>query len=117
MLKKIVGLAGILIAAFILYGLTKQLFDALQAGKRLDGAINELGKLQEENRNLKHRLAEVQSVSFIEEQLRNNLNLARPDETVVIVPISAIEQVLGEKKHLEELKIPNWQGWVKLFLR
>lgn len=117
MLKKTLGLTGVAVALFLLYGLTRQLYDVLHAGKRLDEAINELGKLQAENRNLKRKLEEVKSISFIEGQLRDNLNLARPEETVVIIHREAIEQILGAKKRLEEVVIPNWKGWLKLFWR
>lgn len=105
----------IMIVGLIFLGLGKQISSALQAGKRLDTSAEEVDKLQKQNRQLRERLAEVQKYSFIEEIARNKLNMGRAGETVVVVPERVVNQVLGAKKQAEEIKLPNWQGWLKLF--
>lgn len=118
LLKRLLYIAVIIFVVFILFGLSRQIIDALQSSKRLDNAINDLGLLQEENRRLKTELQEVESVDFIEKQLRDKLNMAKPDETVVIVERKAVEKILSAQR--EEPKtpaLPNWQGWLRLFIR
>ncbi|MBI3485482.1 cell division protein FtsL [Candidatus Daviesbacteria bacterium] len=117
MLKKASIGVIILLILIALFGLTKQITKALQAGKRLDIATDEVSKLQDENRNLQQRLSEVKSLSFIEQQARDKLNLAKPNETVVIIPKEQIEKVLGESKKIEDIKLTNWQAWLKLVFK
>jgi cell division protein FtsL len=105
----------ILVVALILLGLGKQIGTALQAGKRLDTAAEEVDKLQQQNRNLREKLSDAQRYNFIEDIARNKLNMGKPGETVVVIPENALNQVLGAKKAVEEIKLPNWQGWLKLF--
>lgn len=115
MYKKIGFLVLIVIFGLVAINLIRQTTDALQAGKRLDQAADELAKLQEKNRQLKNRLAEIQTIQFIEEQARNKLNLARPDETVVIIAQDQIAQVLKQNEPTTTPTLNNWQGWMRLF--
>lgn len=106
----------ILVVGLILLGLGKQIATALQAAKRLDVAADQVDKLQQENRQLKDKLAEAEKYNFIEQIARDKLNMAKPGETIVVIPENAVNQVLGAKKVVEEVKLPNWQGWLKLFM-
>ena len=95
----------------------QQIFKALQAEGRLDEKVEQLVKVQDENRELKLKLAETESYQFIERVARNNLNLARPEETMVIIPKGEIDQIINANKLNPEVKMPNWQGWLKLFIK
>lgn len=117
MLKKIVLIVIVLFFLLALLGLGKQISGALEAGTRLDRAADELSKLQEENRKLKEDLVWVSSPEFIEEQARNKLNLAKQNETIFLVDQTQIDRVIAASKKVEEVKLPNWQGWIKLFFR
>lgn len=117
MLKKIGAVIIVIIVMGVGYNLLRQMVDALQSGKRLDEAAERLVSLQRRNLELKKRLAEVSSINFIEDQARNKLNLSRAGETVMVIPKSEIERVLGLNKKLPEIKLPNWQGWLKLLWR
>jgi cell division protein FtsB len=105
----------IAVLSLIVFGLGKQIFFALQAGKRLDDAAEQVNNLQQQNRVLKDQLTQAQKYDFIEEQARDKLNLVKPGETVVVVPSQLVDRVLAAEKHVEEVKLPNWQGWLKLF--
>ncbi len=105
----------VLVVGLILLGLGKQIGTALQAGKRLDTTAQQVDTQQQQNRQLKAKLAEVQKYNFIEQIARNKLNMGKPGETVVIIPEKAINQVLGAQKQIPEINLPNWQGWLKLF--
>jgi cell division protein FtsL len=104
----------IFLAILILVGLFKQINSALLASSRLDQAAEEVTKLQDKNRQLKNKLSEVQNPDFVEEVARDKLGLSRPNETVVVVPQEAINRVLAANIKIEEIKIPNWQGWLRL---
>lgn len=108
----------VLIIFFILLGsfaVGQQVLTSLQAGRRLEEDAEELLKMQLKNAELKKRLLEVQSVRFIEEQARDKLNLAKDNETVVVIPPQEMEKVLALKKQVIPEVIPNWLGWLRLF--
>lgn len=112
--KLIIVGVGIAVLA-VLYSLGRQISDAMLAGNRLDQAASELSQLQKKNNELQGRLKEVQTIGFIEKEARDKLNLSRNGETVVVIPDSEISRVLGLSSKVEEIKLPNWQGWLKLF--
>jgi cell division protein FtsB len=105
----------VIVAVSILTGLGKQIVTALDAGKRLEDEANKVTKLTERNTQLKKELAQAQSPDSVEKTAREELNLAKPEETVVVIPPELINQVLEENKPKVESKSPNWQGWLKLF--
>ena len=114
--KKIAILVILLIVGITIFNLGKQIGDSITASKRLDQAADEVSELQNENKRLNKRLSEVQEFDFIEETARNKLNMARPGETIVIVPQEQLIQVLDSEKRVDAPKVANWQGWLKLFL-
>ncbi|EKD90669.1 MAG: hypothetical protein ACD_30C00110G0008 [uncultured bacterium] len=117
MSKTVSLLVIFIISIVILIGLVRQIKDALEAGSRLDTATDEVNSLQAENRALKQKLENTKSFEFIEQIARNNLNLGRPNETVVIIQEDLINNLINAQKKVEEPKLPNWQGWLKLFFR
>lgn len=117
MLKKLLIIVALLVMAIILYGLGKQIVDSLQSGERVGAEERKLAELQQKNAALKQRLAEVNSLPFLEAQARDKFNLARPNETVVVIPEAEIDKILQASKPPEQPKISNWQGWLNLFFR
>jgi len=104
-----------LLVGLIFLGLGKQIATALQAGKRLDDAAYQVGQLQKTNQELKSKLQEVEKIGYVEEIARDKLSMAKPGESLVVIPEKAVDQVLGAQKVVPEIKLPNWQGWLKLF--
>lgn len=115
MIKKSVFILILLLVLTIFYSLARQIYESLQIGKRLDNQLEELSELQHNNAELKKKLEKVQTQEFIEEQARNKLNLAKEGETVVIIPREVLDKVLNLQQKVQEVKVPNWQGWLKLF--
>ena len=116
MIKKI-GFAVVMsLSILFIFNLVGQTNTALQAGSRLDSAADELARLQDQNRQLRQKLAQTQTLDFIEEQARNKLNLVKPNETIVIIPPELITTQLEQNKPVVTPKLANWQGWLKLFL-
>jgi cell division protein FtsB len=114
--KTITIIIAVIFAGVILAGLFRQINQALEAGKRLDEAADQVSKLQEKNRQLHAKLERSKSLAFIEEIARNELNMAKPNETIVIIPQEKIRAVLAAQTKVEPPPTPNWVGWLKLFV-
>ena len=116
MFRRIGTLLAAAIIVLTIVSLIKQIGTALEAGKRLDTEAGEVSLLQQQNRQLKERLAEVQKYDFIEQVAREKLNLSKRVETVVVVPDEIVEKALVAQRKVQEVKLPNWEGWLKLFI-
>lgn len=89
---------------------------AFRSGDRLSRSLEQLSKLEAQNADLKKKLAESQSLGFVEAQARDKLNLVKAGETVVIIDQKKLQAVLGAyATQSAQIKLPNWQGWLKLF--
>ena len=106
----------VIVAVSILTGLSKQIANALSSSQRLEEEANRVTQLTEKNNQLKKELAQAQSPDAIEKIARDELNLAKPGETVVVIPEDLITKVIEDGKPKIEPKVPNWQGWLKLFV-
>lgn len=115
MVKKIGVILGLILAVIILYGFSQQIINSLQAGKRLEIAQQELVQAKIKNEQLKKTLQDVKKISYIEYIARDKLNMARPNETVFIIPDKVLDQALAPKEKKAEEKVPNYQGWIRLF--
>lgn len=117
MVKKItLGLVTILVLV-LAYKLLVQITDALKSGERLSQAAEKVYKLEAQNRELKKRLSEVNSSEFIEQQARDKLGLGKKGEVVVIIPEDKLKLVMGASASAQEIRLPNWLGWLRLFFR
>lgn len=116
MFKKLIVIVIVIVAIIILIGLVRQINFALGSDARLNKLLEDVGSLERENKELKRELAGAESFESVEEVARNDLNLAFPGETVVIVPEGLIQKVLMPEEKPIEIKIPNWEGWLKLFV-
>lgn len=115
MFKKIFIVIAVLIVAVIAYNLINQIMHTLGASERLSKAAEGVYKAEIKNKELKKKLSEIKSPKFIEEQARDKLGLAKPGETVVIIPDNKIKEVLGSTESAKEARLPNWLGWWKVF--
>lgn len=97
------------------YNLLVQIMEAVKVGERLSAAIDTVYKLEAKNKNLKKKLNEVQSKEFIEEQARDKLGFSKNGETVIIIPEDKLKHILGASQ-AAEIRLPNWLGWLKVFL-
>ena len=117
MIRKIIIGAVVLIVLVVAYNLLVQISDALRHGERLSSAAETVFKLEAKNRELKKKLSQVQSQQFIEEQARNKLGLGKAGETLVIIPDEKLKTVLGASNSAQEVRLPNWLGWWKVFFK
>lgn len=115
MVRKIAVIVGLILILGLFYSLGRQIYDSLQVNARLDQETEELSGLQKKNKELREKLAYTQTIKFVEMIARDKLNLARPNETIVIIPQAEIKKILGAWQEKKEEIIPNWQGWLRLF--
>ena len=71
-------------------------------------------RLEEKKKELSEKYQYYQTPEFIEEEARNKLNMAKPGETIVILPPN-LEELLSRSKTQAEPLIPNWKKWWNLF--
>lgn len=64
--KTIYILLIFLFAAFLVYGLAKQINDSIKVANRIESAAEEVSNLQEKNRNLRTQLSDVQKKEYVE---------------------------------------------------
>lgn len=114
--KKIGILIAILIVSLVAYNLVNQIYVAFKASDRLSEAAGRLYNLEIKNKELKNKLEEVKTQEFIEAEARDKLGLVKEGETVVVISQEKIKQVLGAKR-MEEIKLPNPLGWLRLFFK
>lgn len=115
MLRKIIIAGIILLVLSFAYNLLVQITNALRSGERLSAAADTLYQLEAKNRQLRQRLAEIQSAEFIEEQARNKLGLGKSGETMVIIPQERLKLVMGASQSGKVVRLPNFLGWWKVF--
>ena len=116
MVRKIALGTIILIILVIIYNLVTQIMAAVKSGERLSQSAEAVYKLELKNKQLKKKLSQMQSLDFIEEEVRNKLGFARKGETMIIIPEEKLKLVLGVNSPAQ-IRLPNWLGWLKVFFR
>lgn len=94
----------------------------ISAGRRrLAEVKNEVNSVIKQKDNLGKEIKERESLTFLETEARNQLNLIKPGERIVILPkkgdlssplIGNSEESLQNQKRALE---PNWVKWKRLF--
>jgi len=110
--NKIILLGLFFILCFIIYAIIKnsnreQIITSNTA--KLDEEIKNIGK---ENQELTELIKYLSSSEFADKEAREKLNMAEPDEKVIIIPE---ENNLANEINSQEKKISNWRLWIKYF--
>lgn len=118
MRKKLLTLVILAVGVSLIVNLSRDILRLLKAGGQVKKAEEKLVELEKEHDKLAEKKEYFQSPEFIEEEARNKLNLAKEEETVVILPsnIEETSQWLKQKGTKEE-NLPNWEKWWDLFFR
>lgn len=114
-MRKLLIYAFIFFQIMIIVSLIKGVQLAIHARSRVTDLEEKKAKLVEEQKRLKDELAYVESEYYVEKVARDELHLAKPGETVVIIPES--ERVAEPEKdgEREKQEIPNYLKWWKVF--
>lgn len=107
----------IALSIFLFISVFKSFAHVKRAEERLDSARERVVNLESEKMRLQSELERSQSEEFIETQLRNQLNLAREGEIVIVLPDEEFLRSLApedEPENQGEL-VQIWKKWVILF--
>lgn len=109
----------LLLVAFVLFitSLTQTIMKIRKMNKEVASRENQLERLKKEEEELKKKYEEITSSEYMEKQLRNQLNLAKENEIILILPEDEILKKLVPSD-IEETAYdirPNWRKWADIF--
>jgi cell division protein FtsB len=111
-MRKIVLYGVIIFQILLIISLIRGIQISRKSSERIASLEQVKEKLLQESQKIKQEGEYVQSPFYLEKVARDELNLAKPGETVVIVP-EGFNQELGTRN--QELgssgEKPNWQKW------
>lgn len=99
--------------------LLKDIYKLWHADERLIEAEEELRAAKQEQEKLKAEIRKTESGEWREEQIRNVLKMAKPNEQIVIVPEEVTRQKKEGSRFAEASRdedFSNLQKWWQLFM-
>lgn len=108
--NKWLKLAFLVVIWLAIWSLAKDLAKVRKGFERVEEARVRLGKAQEKNRDLKQKMAAVETDYFKEKVIRDKLNMQLPGEIVVVLPeeIKAFNDI---DEGVEQKEKSNWEKW------
>ena len=94
----------------------KGIVQLLAVRERVSLAQENVSELERKQTELKDELAWRQSEVYREQEIRDQLHLAKPGEVVVYIDESEYKQQESEDDEKGGEELANWQKWVELFL-
>ncbi len=84
-----------------------------KSGEQVRIAQNQVSQAEEENSQLRDRLAQVDNPEFIEKEARDKLGFAREGETILVLPpANQMNQPTATSDNR-----PSWKQWWDLYIR
>jgi len=112
--RRVIQWIIIVIGVGLIFNLSRDISRLAKASGQIKLAQDELAQAKSRNTKLLQQKKYYNSAEFIEEEARNKLNMARPGETIVILPKNLKKLVNGDQKKAPP-PLPNWQKWWQLF--
>ena len=113
-LKKIAFFIIIVFSLIIINNLARSIYSRWQKNHWVTDARQEVEKEKKENDELRKKLAQVQKPEFVEEEARNRLLLAKPNEGIIVLSKKDREATLPVTQKPPDLR-PNWKKWWDVF--
>lgn len=114
MRKKMKRIFILIIGICLIVKLTGDIRHLLKASEQVKLTGQRVLELEEEKKRLLEKKEYYQSEEFIEEEARNKLNMAKPGETIVILPPN-VGELVGRSQKETFTPLPNWKKWWNLF--
>jgi len=114
MKKRVFQVIIIILGIGFIVKLTGDFLRLLKAGQKIKVMEERVLRLEERKKELSSKYQYYQTPEFIEEEARNKLNMAKPGETIVILPPN-LSELLNHSKAKTEPSLPNWRKWWNLF--
>ena len=97
----------------LVWSLSKGLWEVREGYKRVEEARKVLSEEEERKEELRLEYEQVQNDDYIEEMIRNDLNMHKAGEIVVILQ-SELKNGLGDIVKEEKDEEPSWVKWWNL---
>lgn len=114
--RRLLVYAVMLASLLVAINLVKDIIRLGKADERRAAVEQELLLAKKEQEELKRNLTAVSDGFWLEEQIRNVLKMAKPDEVVVVVPKEIVQVAevveIGQAQSHEE---SNLRQWLKVF--
>ena len=114
-MKKISKYLVLGIEIVLVVSLVRGLRENLGAKDKLKSLEKRRNELRAEQKKLKDELVEVKSPEYLEKVAREELNLVKPGEVLVIVEKEKGDRTRDEGGK-EEGSQPNWRKWIEVVL-
>jgi len=105
---------------FLIVSIISNIYAMIKAQNRLLNAEQKIISLEKEQQNLIEEKTQQTSQNYLESQIRNNLKLVKPGETLVVIP-SQLKQQQEEtvykyvpKDKMETVKLRPIKEWLSL---
>lgn len=102
---------GIIAAVLLAVNSFKRILAFKDTSRRVEESEARLDSLKKENEKLKQELQYKLSDEYKEAEIRNKLGLAKPNETIFVIPDEGGKDENGDNKR----ELPNWKKWWRLF--
>jgi cell division protein FtsB len=99
---------------YLAWVLARGIWDIRLAYRRIDEAREVLALEQAKAEKLKEKWEEVQTREYLEKVARNDLNMQKEGETIVVLPGSQPASAPGFREVRGEKELPNWEKWWNL---
>ncbi|HAI74270.1 MAG TPA: hypothetical protein DCS28_02670 [Candidatus Moranbacteria bacterium] len=112
---------GFTVAVFIVLAISKETYRKKQVQKEINELQSEAEKIQGDNLRLADKIAYLEGQDYQEKEIRDKLNLQKPDETVVIIKPSLTKKTAEDKPEAINqaliIKTSNPQKWWDYFFK
>ena len=109
------------LVSYLLYTLTVSIYKSYQIDQHIKAFEDENSRIEQENRQKSEEYDYYSSDAYVEKLAKQNLNLVKPEEEVIIIPNSAVDDnglVGGTTDNSDNSyvdKLSNPQKWWKFF--
>ena len=101
----------LLIGVYLFVVFCRGIWEIRLAYLRLSEANALLMAEEQKSRELGQKQAEVTGLGYIEQVARNNLNMQKDGEIVVVFPMNLLTGAKRQEIETAEVSEPNWQKW------
>jgi len=119
-INKISAFFVLLISFILIINLGRDIWRLIKAEERLIQAEEKLEQVKQDNKELEEVKEHYQSDAFLEKQIRNKLQMAKPGEKIIILPEAITQEEIssfsGQLVDAQERReAANWEKWLGLF--
>lgn len=114
-MKKAIFIIVLIASLLVIRNLVVSIYTLWQKQHLIGKVQEELKREKEKNSELKAKIKEAESPTFLEEQARNKLFLVKEGEQDILISKKLLEpqEVLASQTQV----LPYWKQWINLFFK